>query len=102
MPDVLATALPPRAARIAAFVAILVGGAFGGMIGWAFVRLQVSGDPSVPQALGALGGAILGALGVAVVATLVLRAMNEWRTIQHGVNPRTGASLDPGTTPRGA
>jgi hypothetical protein len=33
--------------------------------------------------LAGLGGAVVGALGVAVVATLALRAMGEWRTIQH-------------------
>lgn len=88
-----ASALPPRAARILAFASIVVSGLFGGMIGWAFVRLQVGGDPAVPQAVGALVGAVLAAFGVAVVATLVMRAMNEWRTIQHGVNPRTGKPL---------
>jgi hypothetical protein len=88
-----ASALPPQAARILAFVSIVVSGSFGGMIGWAFVRLQVDGDPTVPQAIGALVGAVLAAFGVAVVATLVMRAMNEWRTIQHGINPRTGERL---------
>lgn len=87
------SALPPRLARILAFASILVSGLFGGMIGWAFVRLQIDGDPSVPQAIGALVGSALGAIGVAVVATLVMRAMNEWRTIQHGINPRTGERL---------
>lgn len=88
-----ASALPPQVARILAFASIVLSGVFGGMIGWAFVRLQVEGDPAVPQALGALFGAVLAAIGVAVVATLVMRAMNEWRTIQHGINPRTGERL---------
>ncbi len=89
------TAVPPRNVRILSFAAICAGGMLGGLIGWAFVRLQVAGDPSIPQALGALGGAVAGALGIAIVATLVMRAMNEWRTIQRGVNPRTGATLRP-------
>lgn len=96
MPDTAtqpASALPPQGARILAFASIVVSGLFGGMIGWAFVRLQVGGDPTVPQAIGALVGAALAAFGVAVVATLVMRAMNEWRTIQHGINPRTGERL---------
>ena len=71
-------------------------GLFGGMIGWSLARLQVSGDPTIPQALGALVGSVVAASGVAVVATLVMRAMNEWRTIQHGVNPRTGDRLTSG------
>jgi hypothetical protein len=93
VPSQPASALPPQAARILAFVSIVVSGSFGGMIGWAFVRLQVDGDPAVPQAVGALVGAVLAAFGVAGVATLVMRAMNEWRTIQHGINPRTGERL---------
>lgn len=88
------TAVAPRRLRILAFVAICVAGLLGGSIGWAFVRLQVQGDPTVPQALGALVGAVGFALGVAVVATLVLRAVNEWRTIQNGINPRTGEMLN--------
>jgi hypothetical protein len=94
--DQLATAVPPRTARLLAFAAILVSGLFGGMIGWALMRLQTTGDPALPQALGALVGAVLAASGVAVVATLTLRAMLEWRTIQHGVNPRTGKRISSG------
>jgi hypothetical protein len=52
------------------------------LIGWAFVDLTYD-DPGVFAGLAGLGGAIVGALGVAVVATLALRAMGEWRTIQH-------------------
>jgi hypothetical protein len=96
MPDArtsMITAVAPRQIRILSFVAICGGGLLGGSIGWAFVRLQMSGDTTVPQALGALVGAVLCALGIAVVATLVLRAVNEWRTLQHGVNPRTGEKI---------
>ncbi len=87
------TTVAPRKVRILSFVAICAGGLLGGLIGWAFVRLQVDGDTAVPEAFGALVGAVGAALGIAVVATLVLRAMNEWRTIQQGINPRTGREL---------
>ena len=86
-------AVAPRLARILAFSAILAGGILGGVIGWALVRLQYSGHASWPDALGAMIGAVTSALGVAIVATLVMRAMSEWRTIQHGVNPRNGKPL---------
>lgn len=89
----MVTAVAPLRIRVLSFLAICGGGLLGGMIGWAFVRLQVSGDTTVPQAVGALVGAVLCAAGIAVVATLVLRAVNEWRTIQEGINPRTGRSL---------
>lgn len=79
-----ASALPPVAARLLAFVAILVGGACGGVIGAAITDLQCTGDCTNPSALGGVVGAVVGALGVAVVAVLGLRAMGEWRTIEHG------------------
>ena len=78
------SALPPVAARVAAFVAILVGGACGGLIGAGVVDVQCTGECSTPSSIGALVGAVTGALGVAVVAVLALRAMGEWRTIEHG------------------
>jgi hypothetical protein len=80
--DYAPSALPSTTARVLAFASILVGGLCGGLIGWAFVDLT-SDDPGVLAGLAGLGGAIVGALGVAVVATLALRAMGEWRTIQH-------------------
>jgi hypothetical protein len=81
--DYAPSALPSTGARVLAFVAILVGGLCGGLIGWAFVDLTTDGDSSILAGLAGLGGAVVGALGVAVVATLALRAMGEWRTIQH-------------------
>ena len=102
------TALPSRGARALAFVAILVGGLCGGLIGWSVTDLQcgagertvvvgraplttttlvepspASGDDdsgcSSWAAAGGLVGALTGAGGVGVVAVLVLRAMAEWR-----------------------
>lgn len=78
------SALPPVGARVLAFVAIVVGGACGGLIGVGVVNVQCPGDCTTPSAIGAVLGAVVGALGVAVVAVLALRAMGEWRTIEHG------------------
>lgn len=76
------SALPSRAARALAFVAILVGGFAGGLIGYALVKVQCSGSCDTPRALGAAIGAVAAAIGTAVVSILVLRAMGEWREIQ--------------------
>jgi hypothetical protein len=86
------SALPSTTARLLAFLAIVVGGICGAVIGWSVVDLQC-GSPDRPGAeqpadddgcdtlmgAGAVGGAVVGAGGVAVVAVLVLRAMAEWR-----------------------
>ena len=100
------TALPPVGARVAAFVAIIVGGICGGLITFAVVDLQCNSDDGKVQevlggavpgataapsshepaggcdvAAGAAGllGAVVSAGGVSVVSVLVLRAMAEWR-----------------------
>jgi hypothetical protein len=65
-----------------AFVAIVVGGLAGGLIGYGFVDLQTTGDATTAAAVGAVVGAVLAAAGVAVVAVLVLRAMGEWRQVR--------------------
>ena len=65
-----------------AFGAILIGGLCGGLIGFSIARLQCVGDCTSNKSLGGLFGAIFGALGVAVIAVLALRAMGEWKTIQ--------------------
>jgi hypothetical protein len=73
------TALPGSGARAVAFVAILVAGACGWLIGKAFVGLQCHGDCTLEEGLGAFSGAVMAAGGVAVIAVLVLRAMGEWQ-----------------------
>jgi hypothetical protein len=73
------SALPSVTARVVAFVAIILAGAAGGVIGWTFVALQTTGDHSVAKAIGAAVCAVLAALGMAVVSVLVMRAMGEWR-----------------------
>lgn len=50
------------------------------MIGYAFVDIQCTGDCTLWRGLGLLIGAVFAAVGVAIVAVLTLRAMDEWRT----------------------
>jgi hypothetical protein len=76
------SALPPPKARVAAFVAILLGGLAGGLIGYTLVKLQCHGTCSTQRGLGALFGAITAALGMSVVAVLVLRALGEWKEVE--------------------
>ncbi len=75
------SAIPPVAARVTAFVAILLGGLAGGLIGYALVELQCDGDCTVAKGFGLLAGALLCAGGMAIVGVLALRAMGEWREI---------------------
>jgi len=76
------SALPSTAARLLAFIAILVGGGAGGLVGFALVDASCEGSCDTPRAIGGGIGALLAAAGTAVVAVLVLRAMGEWREIQ--------------------
>jgi hypothetical protein len=76
------SALPSPLARALAFTAIILAGGCGALIGWAFVDLQCTGDCTTPGGIGALIGGLFGAVGVAVVAVLTLRAMAEWKRIK--------------------
>ncbi len=79
-PTIPETALPPVYARVLAFLAILVGGACGGFIGYAFGSLGGFSDLATGFITLIVG---LGfAAGVAVVAVLTLRALGEWETIR--------------------
>src|SRR3954447_21880368 len=79
----VAPTLPSRTARVVGFVAILAAGAAGGFIGYAVADLQRrTDDCGVGLGLSTLVGAVLAAVGVAVVVQLALRAMNEWRVIE--------------------
>ena len=73
------SAIPPVAARVIAFVAILLGGLAGGLIGYALVDLQCDGDCGIAKGVGLLVGAVVCAGGMAIVGVLALRAMGEWR-----------------------
>lgn len=77
-----ASALPSALARVLAFVAIVVGGACGAVIGYAFTDLQCHGRCSTPDGIGAVVGGLLGAVGVSVVAVVTLRALGDWRRIK--------------------
>jgi hypothetical protein len=81
------SSLPSVAARVLAFASVLLGGACGGVIGWALMDLQYKGNHAL-AGVGILVGALVAAAGTAVVAVLVLRAMTEWRSIQHAPPPR--------------
>lgn len=81
-------ATPPAPARVLAFSSILIGGLCGGLIGFAFTDLQCTDGCAGWAGIGALIGAAVGAVGVAVVAVLVLRAMDEWNTTQKRTTPK--------------
>lgn len=63
-----------------AFAAVCIGGAAGGLIGYAFADL--GGFEGASAGAVTLLAALIGAGGVAVVAVLTLRAFGEWRTIR--------------------
>jgi hypothetical protein len=75
------SALPTPLARVIAFVSICIAGVTGGAIGYALVDVQCSGSCRVDTGFGMLIGSASGALGMSVVAVLVLRAVGEWREI---------------------
>jgi hypothetical protein len=72
---------PPAPARWLAFTSNLVGGLLGGMIGYGTGDLLTGS--TVWAGLGTLTGALIGAVGVGIVAGLALRAMNEWQAARH-------------------
>ena len=72
---------PSVLVRIAAVLAVILGGLCGGLIGYAVTDLQCE-DCATWSAVGALVGAIAAAAGVAIIVTLTLRAMAEWRAIE--------------------
>ncbi len=69
-------ALPSKRARLLAFSGIVVAGVCGALAGYAFGDIQ--GDSSTMSAFWALAGGVVAAVGVAIVSTLILRAMDEW------------------------
>ena len=62
-----------------AFLAVVAAGLCGALIGSGLVAIDCRGDCGTAQGLGALIGGVAGALGVAVVAVLVMRALAEQR-----------------------
>ena len=53
--------------------------AAGALVGFALVDVQCEGECAVPEGIGILTGGTAAAIGTAVVAVLVLRAVGEWR-----------------------
>jgi hypothetical protein len=78
-PGGLPAGLPSRAAYLLAFASVVVAGVFGGIIGYGIVDVGTTGNASTPRLLGTLVGAGSGAVGVGIIAVLVLRAMAEWK-----------------------
>ncbi len=72
---------PPTKARWLGFAGILLGGGLGAIIGWG--TGDVLGGSDVWAAAGAMFGAAFCAIGVGVVVSLTLRAMNEWNAVHH-------------------
>ncbi len=72
---------PPVLARWLAFIAILVGGLLGALIGYGVLDLFT--ENATWAAVGALLFGVGGAAGLGVVSSLTLRAMNEWYEVRH-------------------
>jgi hypothetical protein len=77
-------------AVLGGFLAVVAAGLCGALIGSGLVAIDCEGDCATAQGFGALAGGLTGALGVAVVAVLVLRALAEQRVGRLGqdVNER--------------
>lgn len=84
------SAAPPLGPRVLALMAIVVAGACGGLIGYAFTDLQCDQDCTALAGAMGLLGAVVAAIGVAIVAVLTLRAMAEWQA----VDPRSSAEAN--------
>lgn len=76
--------LPSRGAYLLAFVSVVLAGLFGGIIGYGLVDVGCTGNCNTSKVVGTLAGALTGAIGVGIVAVLVLRAMAEWKRRPRG------------------
>ncbi len=86
-PDKPLSAIPSVRVRIAAFAAICLSGFAGALIGYSLIDIQCEGDCGLAKGVGLLVGAVIAAVGMAVVAVLVMRALGEWNE----ANDREGA-----------
>jgi ABC-type Fe3+ transport system permease subunit len=86
----LPSGLPSRTAYLVVFASVVLAGVLGGIIGYGIVDIgglsisshgsHVTTQPAATSKLiGTLIGAGAGAIGVGIVAVLVLRAMAEWK-----------------------
>ncbi len=71
--------LPSRGAYLLAFGSVVLAGVFGGIIGYGLVDVGCTGNCSTAKVVGTVAGAATAAIGVGIVAVLVLRAMAEWK-----------------------
>jgi hypothetical protein len=77
--ELVPSGLPSRGAYVLAFLSVVVAGGFGGVIGYGLADLGSEGDSTLVNVAGLVIGALVGAIGVGIVAVLVLRAMAEWQ-----------------------
>ena len=75
------SALPSVTARALAFGAILLGGLMGGLLTYGVRKVMTGRSTGTSLGLWTVAGAVGTAFGVGVLATLVLRAMGEWRAL---------------------
>ena len=74
-----ASALPSPLWRFIGFASVLFGGLGGALIGVGIANFECSGSCDTWKGLAMLLGSLFGAVGVAVIVDLTLRAMQEWR-----------------------
>lgn len=72
----------PKGALIGGLLAVAFGAVCGAAIGYGLVDIGCHGKCGAPRTIGTLLGASFGALGVSIVAVLVMRALVEWRRHQ--------------------
>ncbi len=75
------SALPSVTARALAFAAILLGGLMGGLLTYGVRKVMTGTNTGAALGIWTIGGAVATAFGVGILATLVLRAMGEWREL---------------------
>jgi len=80
--------MPSRTAFLLAFASVVVAGFLGGVIGYGVTDVECTRSCSGSRAVGTIIGAAIAAVGVGIVAVLVLRAMAEWRRGKGGGPPR--------------
>jgi len=72
---------PTRGMLVASFVAVVLGGLLGAIIGAGLVGVGCTGSCSTATGTAIVVGGLAGAGGVGIVVALVLRARAEWRRI---------------------
>ena len=74
--------IPPTRAFLLAFLAAVVGGSLGALVGFGYVR---TAHPSpTGEVIGALVGGVVTVVGCSIIAVLVLRARSQWHDLSQG------------------